>query len=112
MLVTNALFALGCAPLLAGRWHGPDPFSLALMLGLGMASGLGQFFLYEGFRFAPASALAPIEYTGLVWAFALGYAIWGEVPGLHVFTGAALIVAGSVALVRVERRRAARSRAG
>ncbi len=111
MLVTNALFAAACAPMLFGHWHTPDAFSLALMVGLGCASGLGQFFLYEGFRYAPASVLAPIEYTGLVWAFALGYAIWGEVPGAHVFAGAGLIVASSLALVWVERRRAVRLRA-
>lgn len=108
MLVTNALFAVACALLLIGGWRTPDPFDFALMVGLGVAGGLGQFFLYEGFRFAPASVLAPIEYTGLVWAFLFGYAIWAEVPGLNVFAGAALIVGGSLGLVWIERRRAAR----
>ncbi len=64
MIVSNALFALACAVALPFIWRTPDLFSLALMLGLGIAGGLGQFFLYEGFRFAPASAIAPIEYSG------------------------------------------------
>jgi len=75
------------------------------MLGLGVIATIGQFILYEGFRHAPASALAPIEYTGLIWAFTYGYAIWSEVPTVNVFAGAALIVASSVVLILWERRR-------
>ena len=98
MLVSNGLFAIACAAMLLWRWTTPDPFGFALMIGLGVVGGLGQFLLYEGFRFAPASLLAPIEYTGLVWAFLYGYLIWGEIPGLNVFAGAGLIVAGSLFL--------------
>jgi S-adenosylmethionine uptake transporter len=108
MLVSNGLFALACAVILIWSWRTPDLFSLGLMIGLGIAGGAGQYFVYEGFRFAPASALAPIEYTGLVWAFFYGYVIWAEVPALHVVLGAALIVSGSVAFILVERGRARR----
>ena len=44
------------------------------------AGGFGQFLLFESFRYAPASAIAPIEYTALVWAFLLGFLVWSEVP--------------------------------
>jgi S-adenosylmethionine uptake transporter len=108
MLVSNGLFAVTCAVILLWSWRTPDLFSLGLMVGLGIAGGAGQYFVYEGFRYAPASALAPIEYTGLVWAFFYGYVIWAEVPALHVFIGAALIVAGSIAFILVERDRARR----
>lgn len=108
MLVSNGLFAVACAIILLWSWRTPDLFSLGLMVGLGIAGGAGQYFVYEGFRYAPASALAPIEYTGLVWAFFYGYVIWAEVPALHVFIGAALIVGGSIAFILVERGRARR----
>ncbi|HMF68295.1 MAG TPA: EamA family transporter, partial [Phyllobacterium sp.] len=70
----------------------------------------GQYFLYEGFRYAPASALAPIEYSGLIWAFLYGYLIWHEVPQINVFVGAILIVASSLSLVWWERRMAMAAR--
>lgn len=108
MLVSNGLFAAACAVILLWTWRTPDLFSLGLMLGLGIAGGAGQYLVYEGFRYAPASALAPIEYTGLVWAFFYGYAIWAEVPALHVVLGAALIVGGSIAFILIERGRARR----
>ncbi len=108
MLVSNALFAAACALALPWIWTTPDAFGLLLMFGLGIVGGLGQFFLYEGFRFAPASVVAPIEYTGLVWAFVYGYAIWSDIPPVQVFAGAGLIVASSLSLIWFERRRRAR----
>jgi len=108
LLSSNALFALACLPTLPWIWHGLDGVSFAIMIGLGLTGGLGQYLLFEGFRFAPASALAPIEYSGLVWAFLYGYAIWADVPRWNTFAGAALILAGSLALVWFENRRARR----
>ncbi len=96
---------LGSLPPLFWLWRTPDLADLALMLGIGLVSGLGQFLLLEGFRYAPASALAPVEYTGLVWAGVYGYAIWADVPGPGTFAGAALIVSGSLALVWSESRK-------
>ncbi len=80
------------------------------MIGLGFISAAGQFFLYEGFRHAPASTLAPIEYSGLVWAFLYGYIIWHEIPASNVFAGALLIVASSLSIILWERHRAVTAR--
>ncbi len=109
MLASNGLFVLACLPSLLWFWKTPDAFGLALMLGLGLTSGIGQYMLFEGFRYAPASVVAPFEYTGLVWAFIYGYAIWGDVPHWQVFAGAALIAASSLGLIWSERRRAQRA---
>jgi len=86
-------------------WQAPDAFGWALMIGLGILSGAGQYLLFEGFRLAPASAIAPCEYTSLVWAFLLGLAIWGDVPASTIFAGAGLIALGSLVLVVSEHRR-------
>ncbi|MNT96917.1 hypothetical protein D3C72_2391260 [compost metagenome] len=47
--------------------------------------------------------LAPFEYTSLVWAFALGYAIWRDIPTLNVFFGAALICSAGLIIIFSER---------
>ena len=52
---------------------------------------------------APASVVAPFEYTALVWAFLLGYLIWGDVPRDEVFAGAAMIVGAGVLIIASER---------
>lgn len=106
MYATSLLFAVACAVSFPWIWKTPDGTGWSLMIGLGVIATIGQYLLYEGFRHAPASALAPVEYTGLIWAFVYGYAIWAEVPAAYVFIGAALIVSSSIVLVMFERRQA------
>lgn len=105
MLFTNASFAVITAVAMPWLWSPPDALGWSLMIGLGLLSGVGQYLLFEGFRLAPASAIAPCEYTSLVWAFLLGYVIWNDVPAATVFLGAGLIVLGSLVLVLTEHRR-------
>ena len=105
MLYTNGLFLLGmtaaCATL---GWQIPDGLGLLLLLGVGLLGAIGQFALFEGMRHAAASVIATVEYTALIWAFVLGYLIWGDIPSVAVFIGAGLILAAGVLLVASERR--------
>ncbi len=110
MMATSFLFVVACGVTLPWVWKTPDLFGWILMVGLGLVAAAGQYLLYEGFRHAPASTLAPMEYSGLVWAFLYGYLIWSEVPTLNVVAGAVLIVASSLALVWWERRQILTSR--
>jgi S-adenosylmethionine uptake transporter len=104
MLATGVLFIIVCGAALPFVWKTPDAFGWVLMIGLGCVSAAGQYILYEGFRYAPASTLAPIEYSGLIWAFLYGYLIWAEIPTLNVVAGALLIVGSSLVLIWWERR--------
>jgi S-adenosylmethionine uptake transporter len=110
MIATSGLFVVICGAMLPFIWKTPDLMGWGLMLGLGLTSGIAQYLLYEGYRYAPASAIAPVEYTGLVWAFIYGYAIWHDIPKPHVFAGAILIVCASLGLVLWEARSARRLR--
>ncbi|MDR3375098.1 MAG: DMT family transporter [Ancalomicrobiaceae bacterium] len=105
MLASNCLFIIVCGASLPWTWVMPDAFSLGLMLSLGLVGGLGQYFLFEGYRLAPVSTVAPLEYVSLIWAFAWGYVIWGDVPVAAVLVGAALILASGLALIWSERGR-------
>ncbi|MGN7293765.1 DMT family transporter [Rhizobium sp. SAFR-030] len=105
MWATSLLFALACAVSFPWLWKTPDLTGWALMICLGLVATIGQYLLYEGFRYAPASALAPVEYTGLIWAFVYGYLIWAEIPAANVFVGAALIVGASLVLVIWEKQK-------
>jgi drug/metabolite transporter (DMT)-like permease len=79
---------------------------LALLLAIGVIGGLAQFTLFEGCRHAPASVMATVEYTALLWAFILGYVIWGDIPVPAVFIGAGLILLAGLLLVLTEHRAA------
>ncbi len=106
MLYGNGFFLVATGLVLAFVWRTPDWAELGLMLAVGLLGALGQFTLIEGMRRAPASVLASFEYTALLWAFLLGFAVWGDVPRLAVFAGAALILAGGLLVVVTERRAA------
>ena len=107
MYATSLIFGLACALSFPWTWQTPDLNGWLLMIGLGLISTLGQFLIYEGFRYAPASALAPVEYSGLIWAFIYGDVIWAESPSANVFAGAFLIVLASLLLIAWEQRQTA-----
>ena len=66
-----------------------------------------HFLMIHALRIADASLVAPFKYTGLIWAFLLGFAIWHFVPDIWTLAGALLIVvSGMIALERSSRRTA------
>lgn len=84
-------------------WFHVVPMSAADLWAYALAGALavgGHLMLTSAFARAAASRLAPIEYTALVWASLLGYAMFGEVPLITTYAGALLIVAGAVAVSR------------
>jgi drug/metabolite transporter (DMT)-like permease len=51
-----------------------------------------HFVFAAAFARAEVSALAPFEYTALVWATLIGYVIWLDIPSTEVWTGAVIII--------------------
>ncbi len=102
MLFANAAFVIACAVTLPWTGTQPNLTEIALMVALGLAGAAGQYLLLESFRLAPASLIAPFEYTSLLAAFALSFLIWGDVPRLAVFLGAALIIASGAVVIAAE----------
>lgn len=104
MIISNALFVLPCGLALPWLWRMPSMGEFGLMLALGLAGGLGQVFMYEGYRWAPASLVAPTEYSAFVWAFLLGFMVWGDIPARSVWIGAGLIMGAGAVVLWSERR--------
>jgi drug/metabolite transporter (DMT)-like permease len=102
MLLNNAALLVLGGLALPWWWQAPSDAQLALMLAIGAGGALGQYLLYEGIRLAPTSVTASLEYTGLLWAFSLGFAIWGDVPAPAVFVGAGLVMLSGIVVVIME----------
>jgi drug/metabolite transporter (DMT)-like permease len=81
-------------------WSSPSGADLAMFFCAGLLGVAGHLVLTFAFSRANASAIAPTEYTALVWAAIIGFAFFAEVPTLYTFGGAALIIAGSLLLGR------------
>jgi drug/metabolite transporter (DMT)-like permease len=105
MTLNNSFFLVITIVPLALVWRRPDLGDLLMLIGVGVIGGGAQFLLIEGMKRAPASVLAPFEYTALVWAFALGYLIWSDVPRSGVVYGATLIIAAGLMVIVGERLR-------
>lgn len=104
MFSQNLCFLIATGVLTAFTWKTPTPLEFVLLLSVGVLGGAGQFTMFEAIRFAPASVMATVEYSALVWGFVLGYLVWGDIPPAAVFAGAALILAAGLFLVFMERR--------
>jgi drug/metabolite transporter (DMT)-like permease len=103
MTITNFFFVLMTALMLALEWRNVDLLKSMMLLGVGVLGGLAQFTYFEAMRRAPVSVLAPFEYTSLIWAFVLGYLIWGDIPAANVTAGALLIGGAGLLIIFGER---------
>lgn len=106
-LVFQCLFGTAIlAPLAVWRWSPPTAGDLELLFLMGAISAACHFMTISAFRHAEASLLAPLSYLELLGAVAVGYLVFGDLPGLRVGAGAALIIAGGLILLRTRRDKA------
>ena len=95
-----ALVGLATWPL---GWIAPTWPELAALIVIGICGGLAHILLTESYRLAPASLIAPFDYTSMLWALILGYMVFGEVPRPLVFVGAAIIAGAGLFVIWRER---------
>jgi drug/metabolite transporter (DMT)-like permease len=84
-------------------WRVPTWPELAALVTVGLCGGLAHILLTESYRWAPASVVAPFDYTAMVWAFLLGYFFFNELPTVFVFIGAAIIAGAGLFVIWRER---------
>jgi drug/metabolite transporter (DMT)-like permease len=84
-------------------WNTPSGTELAALIGIGICGGLAHIVLTESYRWAPASLVAPFDYTSMLWALVLGYLAFGEFPTALGFLGAAIIAAAGLFVIWRER---------
>jgi drug/metabolite transporter (DMT)-like permease len=81
------------------EWRTPTLKEWALLIGLGLVSGIGQILMTDAYRLAPPAVVAPFDYTSMIWALALGYALFGDFPDPVVLAGAAVVIASGVYII-------------
>ena len=93
---------------------GSSAVALAGLLVLGLTNGVAHWLHSRASALAPMGALAPYEYTGMIWATVLGFLMWRQLPELGTLAGAAVVAAAGLTnfLGEHRRRRAERVLAG
>ncbi len=91
--------------LMLADFHVPAPTDVLLVATAGLCGGTGHMLLMAATRAAPASRIAPAQYSQIVWALILGALFFSEVPDTTAFFGIALVTfAGLFTFVREEKR--------
>jgi len=108
VLWQSILMTLLSALALPFVWVTPTAGEWLLLLGVGLVGGIAQLLSTEAYSSAQVSALGPYTYTALLWAALFGWLFWGDVPGVTMILGAAMIVAAGLYILHREMRRRAR----
>ena len=85
-------------------WVVPTPFELALLIGAGLLGGVGQILLTSSYREADASLVAPFDYASMLFALAIGWFVFAEMPTLTMLMGAAIIITAGILIIWRERK--------
>lgn len=106
---TLMLYLVGAGAVLSALivpffWIPPRVEDIWLFLGLALFGTSGITLMTQAFRFAPASIVAPFDYTALIWATLLGWLLWEEIPDVATYVGAAIIITSGIIIVLRERR--------
>ena len=80
------------AVLALGSWRTPSALDVGAMLLLGIVSCVAHLLITRALKLAPASTLAPLHYTLLLWAVVFGLVFFGDVPGPRILAGSAIVV--------------------
>lgn len=97
------LLTLSAGTLAAPGWVAIRPDDWLWIAALGALGTVGQHFITEAFRHAPASVIAPFEYTALLWGVAIDWAFWNVLPGGRTLVGAGIVIAAGLYLIWRER---------
>lgn len=83
----------------------PHPASTWLWLALvGICGGCAQLLMTGSLRLGPVSLVAPMDYTGLVWATLFGWVLFNSLPTAATLLGAPILVGSGLYIVWREHR--------
>ena len=80
-------------------WVWPTPEQAALLIGAGIAGGVGQLLMTACYRYADMSVIAPFEYVSLLLTIIIGFFVFGDVPTVAMLVGALVIVGSGIAVI-------------
>lgn len=109
LLYTQVVAAAGAVLAAPFFWTPISLYQLGYTFLAGFVGLAAHICMFNAFRLADASLLAPINYTRIVASVLLGYVIFGELPDIYTIVGGVVIVASGLFVIwRESYRRKAR----
>lgn len=85
-------------------WVWPTAYDATLLISAGLLGGVGQILLTSSYREADASLVAPFDYASILFALAIGWFIFDEMPTWTMLTGSAIVILAGILIILRERR--------
>jgi drug/metabolite transporter (DMT)-like permease len=98
--LTSTLLSLLTMPF---GWVMPGAWAFTCLVLAGLIGGTAQIFLTSAYRYADASVVAPFDYASMIFALAIGYVVFDEVPTVTMLIGAALVILAGILIIWRER---------
>jgi drug/metabolite transporter (DMT)-like permease len=83
-------------------WRWPDAWGWTLAVGVSASATVGQYFWVQAFKSGEMSAVAPFEYLRLPFAVFMGWLIWGQMPEIWTYVGAAIVIGSALYIAQRE----------
>jgi drug/metabolite transporter (DMT)-like permease len=83
-------------------WRWPSAWGWALAVGVSASATVSQYFWVQAFKSGEMSAVAPFEYLRLPFAVFVGWLVWGEMPVIWTYVGAAIVIASALYIAHRE----------
>lgn len=106
ILFQYALLTLGSLPFAAPHFSSislgfPEIFSIILA---GFTAVVGTICASTAFAHAPASVVAPLHYSQMIWGVLFGLVFFGEWPDFYTLLGASIIIGAGLLLIQYSRK--------
>jgi drug/metabolite transporter (DMT)-like permease len=85
-------------------WRWPNLRDLVLLCAMGVLGTITQACYINGMAEGDAAAMAPIDYTRLVFAVILGYVLFRDIPNAMTMLGAGIVMASTLYITLREAR--------
>ena len=85
-------------------WVLPSFDATMMLMTAGLIGGVGQICLTAAYRNAPASVVAPFDYTSMLLVLVIAYFWFAEVPTSWTILGASVIIVSGVVIIYREQR--------
>lgn len=85
-------------------WSWPQPHHYLMFALMGALGSLAHVSMAQAFKEADATAILPLDFTRLLWAAALGFVLFAEIPDLWTWVGGITIFASATYIAYREAR--------
>ena len=83
-------------------WVTPSSQTVWILLALAALAAVAEIFVIKALEVAMAVVVAPVHYTLILWGTLYGWLVFGQLPDLWTWVGAAIVVATGLYTLRRE----------